>query len=409
MPFAVAECERARRDFPALNKTTATGERVAYFDGPGGTQTPRAVTEAIVACYESRNANFDGMFQTSLDITEAVQQVRATVADFLGAEDAACISFGANMTSLNFSLSHALGRSLRENDEVLITALDHEANRGPWLGLAERGVRVREIAMTSNGMIDWDHFERLIGDRPRVVAMTLASNALGTVPDLSRAVQAAHDIGAVVVLDAVHFAAHFPVDVLALDADFLLCSAYKFYGPHIGILYAKTGLLDTLATDQLTTQKSGAPYRIETGTLNYAAIEGVGAAVEYLASWGAGIDRRAKLTEAMTAIGDYEHRLAKQYFDGLRNIDGVRYFGPDFEGARRAPTISIAIAQLTPQQVAARANDFGLQLWHGHFYARRVIEELGLTARGGLLRTGISMYNTSEEVERLLGFLATLN
>ncbi len=400
MMYTDAECERARRDFPALGETV-NGHAVAYLDGPGGTQTPYAVIDAVVTCYRSRNANFDGKFATSIAVTEGVAAARRAVADFLGADDPASISFGANMTSLNFSLSHALGRGLKEGDELLVTALDHEANRAPWLKLEERGAIVHEVRMDETGQIDMDDFTTKLGAKTRIVAVTLASNALGTVPDIDAVRVLAQSVGAMLVVDAVHYAAHFPVDVNALDCDFLLCSAYKFYGPHVGILYTRPGLLDTLDTDRLRTQKADAPYRIETGTLNHVAIDGVRASIDYLAGWGTGRSRRERLVDAMGAIARYEHELARYYHDGLETIAGLTRWGPAFDAAPRAPTGSVTLERGTPEEAAAELGRTGLQLWHGHFYALRVMECLGVAA-GGMLRAGISMYNTRAEIDRLL-------
>lgn len=400
MAYTETECQRAREDFPALG-ATVNGQPVAYLDGPGGTQTPAVVIDAVTECYCSRNANFDGMFETSIAVTESVRAARQAVADFLGAADPASISFGANMTSLNFALSHALGRNMERGDEVVITALDHEANRGPWLGLEERGVVIREVRMDETGAVDMDDFAAQVSSRTRVIAITLASNALGTVPDLAQVRELARDNGAYTVVDAVHYAAHFPVDVVALDCDFLLCSAYKFYGPHVGILYARPGLLDALETDRLRTQKSQAPYRIETGTLNHVAIAGVGAAIDYIASWGAGSDRRQRIVDALTSIAAYEHELAHYYYDGLEAISGVKRWGPAFNVPRRAPTVSVSLDQTMPEVAAGMLAKSGLQLWHGHFYALRVMEWLGVASEG-MLRTGISMYNTYSEIDRLL-------
>ena len=400
MPYTEAKCLRARKDFPALG-AAVNGQAVAYLDGPGGTQTPELVIDAVCECYRSHNANFDGMFETSIAVTESVRAARHAVADFLGAADPASISFGANMTSLNFALSHALGRGLQDGDEVVITALDHEANRGPWQGLKERDIVIREVRVDEVGEIDMSNFAEQLNERTRIIAVTLASNALGTVPDFAGILQLARDTGAYVVVDAVHYAAHFSVDVNQLDCDFLLCSAYKFYGPHVGILYARPGLLDTLETDRLRTQKGQAPYRIETGTLNHAAVAGVRAAIDYLASWGLGADRREQLVDAMRGIAAFEHELAHYYYDGLEAIAGVTRWGQAFDGAARAPTVSISLTKQTPELAATTLAKSGLQLWHGHFYALSVMESLGV-ANEGMLRTGISMYNTRDEIDRLL-------
>ena len=403
MTYKEADCLRARADFPSL-QASVNGFPVAYLDGPGGTQTPKVVIETISECYRSCNANFDGKFKTSLAVNASVQAAREAVADFLGARDPQSISFGANMTSLNFALSHALGRSLQPRDEILITALDHEANRGPWQNLQERGAVVREVSVNDDGEIDISDFSSKLNKRTRIVAITLASNSLGTVPDFINFQKLIQETNAYTVVDAVHYAAHFPVDVKLLDCDFLLCSAYKFYGPHVGILYSRPGLLDTIATDRLRTQKDQAPYRIETGTLNHAAIAGVGAAINYLSSWGSGNDRREQLADAMHQIGMYEHGLASYYYDGLKTITGATRWGPRFDRSPRAPTISISLRETNPETAASALAESGLQLWHGHFYALRIMERLGV-AKEGMLRTGISMYNTRTEIERLIAGL----
>ena len=407
MTFGEHEARRCRRDFPALARAHH-GHPIAYFDGPGGTQVPTRVIDAISEAYVERNANFDGAFSTSERVTAAVADARAAVSDFLGAPGAACISFGANMTTLNFALAHALGRAMAPGDEVVITALDHEANRGPWLMLEQYGVVVREVPFGTDGELNLDALESTVGAGTRLVAVTLASNALGTVPDVARIREVCERHGAWLLVDAVHYAAHFPVDVTSLDIDFLLCSAYKFYGPHVGILYAREGLLDTLDPDHLRTQKQAAPYRIETGTLNHAAIAGVTAAIDYLADWGDGHDRRTRITAAMQAIHDYETGLASDYATRLRSLGGARVWGPSFGDAPRAPTVSISIDGHAPDAIAASLAERGIQVWHGHFYAIRVLETLGLDRRGGLVRVGISMYNTRDEIDRLVDGLEAI-
>lgn len=404
MAYGASECERARRDFPALG-ARVDGHPVAYLDGPGGTQVPAAVIEAVSRCYRERNANFDGAFATSQAVSEGVRAAREAVADFLGAPGGHTISFGANMTTLNFALAHALARSCEPGDEIVVTALDHEANRGPWLRTTERGLVVHEARITPAGELDIDHLAAQVGPRTRVIAVTLASNALGSVPDVSAVRALAREADARLVVDAVHYAAHFPVDVAALDADFLLCSAYKFYGPHVGILYARPGLLDALDPDRLRTAKGDAPWRIETGTLNHAAIEGVRAAIDYLAGFGAGADRRARVLDAMTAIATWEHDLARRLYAGLAEVPGVTLHGPGFDTRPRAPTVSVTFDGVTPEAAARTLGAQGLQLWHGHFYAARVMESLGVE---GMLRTGLSMYNTAGEIDRLLDTIAAI-
>lgn len=400
MAFTEDECRRCRKDFPSLARTV-DGSPLAFLDGPAGTQVPRPVIDAVSRYYETSNANSHGEFPTSRETDRLLSETREAVAAFLGAPSWQSISFGQNMTTLNFALSHALGRAMEPGDEVVITQLDHEANRGPWLGLAERGMVIREVALKPDGRLDSDDMERQITERTRLVALGLASNALGTVNDVARARELSSRVGAWLLLDAVHHAAHFPIDVAALDCDFLLCSAYKFYGPHVGLLYSRPGLLDRLRTDKLRTQEDEAPFRIETGTLNHAALAGVKAAIEYIASWGEGTTLRERTVSAMEGIAAWEHALGRRYYEAVRQIPGVTVWGPDFSG-RRAPTVSITIDGVPAIEAARRLGAQGLQVWDGHFYAIRAIEVLGLAGRGGVLRTGVVMYNTPEEIERLV-------
>lgn len=404
MPFTETDCLRARRDFPSLARAL-DGRPLAYLDGPAGTQVPRSVIEAIARYYETSNANSHGEFPTSRETDRLLHETREAVAAFFGAPSGREISFGQNMTTLTFSLSHALVREMEPGDEIVITQLDHEANRGPWLNLRERGIVIREVALQPDGTLDSDDMERQITPRTRLVALGLASNALGTVNDAVRARELSRRVGAWLLLDAVHHAAHFPVDVQALDCDFLLASAYKFYGPHVGLLYTRPGLLDRLRTDRLRTQEEEAPYRIETGTLNHAALAGVKAAIEYIASWGEGATLRERIVSAMEGIAAWEHELGAYYYKNVWRIPGVTVWGPDFS-VRRAPTVSITRQGEKPIDLARRLGNRGIQVWDGHFYAIRAIEALGLAERGGVLRTGIVMYNTREEIDRLLEGIA---
>ncbi len=401
MAYTEIESLKASADFPALTRSI-NGHPVAFLDGPGGTQVPESVLAAIHDSYIERNANFDGCFQTSVDVTAAVAAARTAVADFIGADSGADISFGANMTTLNFALSHALGRGMNPGDEVVITQLDHEANRGPWLNLTEQGLVVREVRLNRDGRLDLDNLVDNINARTRIVALGMASNSIGTVTALNQVRTLCTNVGAYLVVDAVHYAAHFPLDVLALGVDFLLCSAYKFYGPHVGILYSRSGLLNQIEPDHLRTQKAMAPYRIETGTLNHAALSGVTAAIEYIEKWGNGRSRRERLVSSMDALHHYETDLAQYYYNSVKDISGVKVWGPEFDARPRAPTVSITVNDQNPEQVARTLARSGLQVWHGHFYAIKVLEVLGLVDRGGLLRVGISMYNTRREIDRLL-------
>jgi cysteine desulfurase family protein (TIGR01976 family) len=407
MPYTEVECQQARQVFPSLARTV-NGLPIAYLDGPAGTQVPEPVIEAISGYYRTSNANQHGPFVTSRETDQVIAGTRDAVAAFLGAPSGREISFGANMTSLTFALSHALVREMQPGDEIVITRLDHEANRGPWLLLAERGIVIREVALRLDGTLDPEDFARQVTERTRLVAVGAASNALGTVNDLALARRLASSVGAWLLVDAVHYAAHFPVDVQAIDCDFLLCSAYKFYGPHVGLLYSRPGLLGQLRTDKLCTQDDEAPYRIETGTLNHAALAGVKAAIDFIATWGRGTTLRERIVTAMDDIAAYEHGLAAHYYDAVRRIRRARVWGPGFSSRHRAPTVSFSIEGRATADIARKLGEAGLQVWGGHFYARCAIETLGLTATGGVVRTGICMYNTREEIERLIDAIVAL-
>jgi cysteine desulfurase family protein (TIGR01976 family) len=293
-------------------------------------------------------------------------------------------------------------------DEILITQLDHEANRGPWLALTEFGLSVGEINVRQDGTLDYDDARAKISPRTRLVAMGMASNAFGTVNDVHRIRAWTKEADALLLLDAVHYAPHFPIDVQDIGPDFLLCSAYKFYGPHVGILYARPGLLDQLKTDQLRTQENHAPCKIETGTLNHAAIAGVNASVDYIASFGHGEDLRTAIVTGMQRIGVFEHHLAVRLYEGLKAIPGVMVRGPSFQSPERAPTVSFTMDGRSPEDVCTRLASEGICAWDGHFYAIRPIEVLGLLDRGGVTRIGISLYNTVEEIDELLKILTGL-
>jgi cysteine desulfurase family protein (TIGR01976 family) len=407
MAFTEQDSLRARGDFPAL-APRRSGAELAFLDGPAGSQVPRAVIDAIAEFYATCNVNTHGNFPPSRELDRRMLEARAVAAAFLGASSGDTISFGQNMTTLNFFLSAAIGRTLAAGDEVLITQLDHEANRDPWLALQDRGVVVQEVRLQESGVLDVEDMAAKISRRTKAFALGASSNALGTVNDLALARRLTREVGALLVVDAVHYAPHFPIDVRAWDPDFLLCSAYKFYGPHVGILYSRPGALERLPTSRLRVQDPAPPYRIETGTLNHAAIEGVRAAIEYIASWGTGAGLRERIVDAMTSISAYEHGLARAYHDGLQRIRGVKIWGPDFGSRARAPTVSITLERHSAAAAAAALGEQGICVWDGDFYAARPVEVLGLAERGGLLRTGVSLYSNAAEIGRLLDALERL-
>jgi cysteine desulfurase family protein (TIGR01976 family) len=404
--FDEETCYRCRGDFPSLTRTFGA-HPVAFLDGPGGTQVPNAVIEAIADCYRNRNVNTHGNFPPSAELDERMLEARSAIADLLGSHDPDRISIGQNMTSLAFSLSRAISRTIRAGDEVLITQLDHEANRGPWQFLQEQGAQVREVPLLPSGELDYAAMKSLISERTRLLAMGCSSNAIGTVNDLKLARSLTRQAGALLILDAVHFAPHFPVNVDELDPDFLLCSAYKFYGPHVGILYSRPGALEELTTDKLIVQEDAAPYRIETGTLNHPAIEGVCAAVDYIARFGRGSSRREAVHDAVAAIAVYEHELGQHLWSALEAVPGVQLWGMKFTSALRAPTVSFTIDELDPADIARALGKIGICVWNGNFYAPRPLEVLQVPG-GSLVRVGFSMYNTKDEAERLVKVVTSL-
>jgi cysteine desulfurase family protein (TIGR01976 family) len=405
--FGDRQSLECREDFPSLRRTFG-GYPVAFLDGPGGTQVPSAVIDAIADCYCHRNVNTHGNFPPSSELDARLLEVRTAIADFLGASGPERISLGQNMTTLAFSLSHALAPTIKAGDEVLITQLDHEANRGPWKLLRQHGAIIREVPLLATGALDYGAMKTLITDRTRVLALGCSSNAIGTVNDMALARSLTREAGALLILDAVHYAPHFPVDVQSLDPDFLLCSAYKFYGPHVGILYSRPGALEALTPDRLIVQEDVAPYRIETGTLNAAAIEGVGAAVEYLARYGQGTTRREAVCDALAAIGAYEHELGQFLWSELEEIPGVTLWGVPFMSAKRAPTVSFTMAGLEPAALARQLGAVGICVWDGDFYAPRPVQILNAPG-GSLLRVGFSMYNTRAEAARLVAMIKDLS
>ncbi|MEO1652446.1 MAG: cysteine desulfurase-like protein [Bacteroidota bacterium] len=396
-----------RAQFPALQRVHQ-GKSMVFLDGPAGSQVPEMVIEAIAQYYRTSNANSHGHFITTQETDQMIETCREKLATFLGAPGGHCISLGANMTSLNFSLAQAIVKGLQTGDEILITQLDHEANRGPWLSLRDWGIIVREVALLPNGQLDYVDFAQKINENTRLVALGMASNIFGTVNDVAKVRELSHQVGAWLLLDAVHYAPHFPIDVQQLDCDFLLCSAYKFYGPHVGILYTREGLLDRLQPHRLRTADQMAPYSIETGTQNHAALAGTSAAIDFMAHLGEGSHLREQLEDAFTKIEAHEKALALQLYQGLQELALTEVIGPDYTSGPRSPTLSFTYKGKTPAEICHLLGQKNICAWDGHFYALRAIEVLGLLPRGGVTRMGVSLYTTKEEVDFTLEVLGSL-
>ena len=399
--------ESIRAQFPALDRVH-NGYRVAYFDGPGGTQVPRSVGEAMLDYLYHHNANTEWAYPTSEETDAALREAREALGDFLNASPDE-IAFGANMTTLTLHLSRAIGRTLAEGDEIIVTELDHHANSDPWRQIAQdRNLCVRTVRLVpETGQVDWYDFERVLNARTKVIAIGAASNALGTVSDVRRAARMGHDTGALVFVDAVHYAPHTLVDVEALECDLLACSAYKFCGPHVGILYGKRDLLDTLDFPRLRPAHHDAPERAETGTLNHEGIVGAGAAVDFFASLAqSGDSRRARLSSAFSALHSHGSELVRVLWQGLSEIDGVRLYGPGPD-VPRTPTVAFTVEGYDSRSVATALAEVGVFVSHGDFYALTVIERLGV-ADQGLVRAGCGVYTTREEVERVIDGVRSL-
>jgi len=400
-----------RSHFPSL----ATG--TIFFDNPGGTQVPQEVIDAVDDYYTTANANTHGAFATSQRSDALLAEAHAALADFLNANSPDEIVFGANMTTLTFNIARALGRLLQPGDEIIITHLDHDADISPWLALEERGAVIRWVDIHPDDCtLDMSEFEKHLSTKTKIVAVGGASNAVGTINDLKTIIPLAHMAGAIAFVDAVAWAPHAPIDVQALDCDLLACSVYKFYGPHVGVLYGKYDLLDQLQAYKVRPADNQPPHKFETGTLNHEGIAGSLAAVNYLASVGEkyGGDfaalyqsfagRRLNLKTAMSTIKQYEMDVFKHMMRGLRELPGIQLYGiTDF--ARfdyRTPTIAFTHASKSPREIAEILGRQNICVWDGNYYALALMERLQLEEHGGAVRVGLGHYNTIEEVNRFL-------
>jgi len=398
---SLASVEEIRGHFPALERIH-NGARVAYFDGPGGTQVPRSVVAAMEDYLFHHNANTHWLYPTSEETDTLLLHARETFADFFNAS-ADEIAFGQNMTTLTFHLARGLGRAWGPGDEIVITELDHHGNVAPWRALAkERGITIRSVKLnTADGRLDWRDLERQIGPQTRLVAIGAASNALGTITDVAGAAELAHAADALVFVDAVHLAPHELIDVQAMNCDFLACSAYKFYGPHVGVLYARHDLAQSLDVPRLDPAPTEAPERLETGTLNHEGIVGAAEAVMYLGTLArGGASRRERLSRAFTAFHARGEALLARMWSGLGSIRGVTLYGPE-PGTPRTPTVAFTLAGRSTEEVARHLAHRGVYASNGDFYAATVAERLGRGA-DGFVRAGAACYTTADEVDRLV-------
>ena len=397
---AITSVEEIRRYFPALERTH-NDFKVAYFDGPGGTQIPRAVGEAMTDYLFNHNANAHWAFPTSNETDALIADARQTLTDFLNCA-ANEIVFGQNMTSLTLHLARALGRDFAAGDEIVVTELDHHANVDPWRALEkERGVKIRVLPMNvESGELEMEQLAALLNEKTRLVAVGAASNALGTITDVRRVCEMAKAAGTLSFVDAVHYAPHNLVDVKDFGCDFLACSAYKFYGPHIGVLYGRKELLEIVDFPKLKPSPNTAPERAETGTQSFESICGAAAAVNFLASLATGDSRREQLENVYKEFHRRDKELVRSLWQGLSAIDGVRIYGPAHD-AERTSLVSFAVKNLRADEVSRELAKQGIFVSHGNFYAWTVVEKLGL-AKQGLVRAGGACYTTLEEIERLV-------
>jgi cysteine desulfurase family protein (TIGR01976 family) len=398
---AVATTEQIRRQFPALGRRHQ-GHLVAYFDGPGGTQVPAHVVDAMSDYLLHHNANTHWAYPTSHETDAALLGARAALADWLGARPEEIV-FGANMTTLTFHLGRALGQGWHQGDALVVTELDHHANSDTWRRVArERELELRVIRMRpEDGRLDMEDAARKLTRGVRLLAVGAASNALGTVNDVAQLSALAHAAGALVFVDGVHYAAHDMPDVRGWDCDFFACSAYKFYGPHVGVLWGRRALLESLDAPRLAPATPTAPDRLETGTLNHEGIVGAGAAIDFLASLAPeGPPRRARLQRVAQVLQERADELIGKLWHGLGAIRGVKLYGPP-PGTPRTPTLSFTLEGRSPKAIAVALAERGVFVSHGDFYATTVARVYGREAEG-FVRAGCAVYTSADEVQRLL-------
>lgn len=403
------DVNKLRRHFPALARTE-NGRPVVFADGPAGTQVPRAVIDAMAGYLRDGLSNLGGSFTASRDSGTTADGARSAVADLVNCSPRE-VAFGQNMTSITFAASRAISSRWSDGDNVVVTRLDHDANITPWMtAAADRGAQVRfcDFDPADGCRLDMDDLMSLVDRRTRLVAVTHASNAVGTVVDVARVADVAHSAGALVYVDAVHASPHLSIDVQQLDCDFLTCSAYKFFGPHTGILYGKQELLDDIRPVKIRPAPDESPESWETGTQSFESLAGVEAAIGYLAAiGGGGTDRRSALEESYGVIAVHESGLAERFLTGVAELPRLRLFGSD-GSVPRVSTFALAVDGSTAAEAHHRLATEGIYTWAGHYYAIEVMRRLDIVGTGGLLRIGFVHYNTMEEVDRVLQALAHL-
>jgi cysteine desulfurase family protein (TIGR01976 family) len=406
------DIDAIRRSFTSLRRTGADGRPLVFLDGPGGAQVPDVVIDAMADYLRHSNSNIDGAFVTSQETTALVDATRVAAADWFGSKPEETI-FGPNMTTINFNLVHAFCRTLEPGDEIVVTALDHDANVSPWLLCAKDHDLVVRVADVRDGdlQVAPSALEKVVGPRTKVCAFTLASNGVGTVPEARALADVAHSVGALAWMDGVHYAPHRRIDVRALDCDVLICSPYKFFGPHQGLGFARQELLETWPADRVRPAGQLPPgHRFETGTMSHEALAGVLAAIDFVASLGEGADRRTRLDAAFRDIVAYETSLTARMLDGLAEIPGMALYGIDdpARAGERTPTFTFTLPGITPRQICEQLAERGILGWDGNYYALGIMDRLGLEGRGGAARLGFLRYTTEEEVDRTLEALGEI-
>ncbi len=406
------DIDAIRAQFPALDRVV-NGFPAVYFDSPGGTQVPQRVIDKLVAYLIEQNANSGGVFVSSIETDEMILNARKAFADLFG-----CawneVSFGENSTAINFRLSQAIARDLQPGDEIIITDIDHDANRSPWEVLAERGIVIKSVVVDPvTCTLNMEDYKNKLSSKTKVVAFNYASNAVGTITDAKEMIGLAHQAGAITVVDAVHYALHGVIDVKDIDVDYMFCSAYKFFGPHVGVLYSKHDRLDKLRTLKVSAQKNSVPEKFETGTLNHEGIAGAAEALAFIADVGtkhaeylkeneSGLsDRRKNLVCGMRAFEGYEMPMARYFKNELMKISGITLYGPP-DTQLCTSTISFRLKGMAPAAVAKLLAEKGIFVWAGGFYVVALMRLFGVSETGGLVRIGLAPYNTMEEIERTL-------